>query len=73
MSREAALLGALAYTTFSGRLAAVDSELIRRGWLRDLRDGRLVLRKRDHDAVHARRENGLALVGAVQTAISQVA
>jgi len=73
MSREAALLGAHTYTTFSGRLAAVDSELIRRGWLHDLRDGQLVLRKRDRGVVRARRENGLALVAAVQAAISQIA
>jgi predicted glycosyltransferase len=37
MSREAALLGVRAYTMFAGRLAAVDTELIRRGLLRDLR------------------------------------
>ena len=37
MSREAALLGVRAYTTFAGRFAAVDAELIRRGLLRDLR------------------------------------
>lgn len=37
MNREAALLGTPTYTVFSGRLAAVDTELIRRGHLHDLR------------------------------------
>ena len=37
MSRESALLGTPTYTVFSGRLAAVDAELIRRGLLYDLR------------------------------------
>lgn len=39
MSREAALLGVPTYTVFSGRLAAVDAELIQRGLMRDLRFG----------------------------------
>ena len=39
MSREAAILGTPAYTVFSGKLAAVDQELIHRGWLVDLRQG----------------------------------
>lgn len=38
MNREAALLGTPAYTAFTGVLAAVDAELIRRGLLFDLRD-----------------------------------
>ena len=38
MNREAALLGTPTYTVFAGRLAAVDSELMHRGLLRDLRD-----------------------------------
>lgn len=38
MNREAALLGTPAYTAFTGTLAAVDAELIRRGLLYDLRD-----------------------------------
>ena len=37
MSREAALLGAPAYTVFAGPLASVDAELIRLGLLRDMR------------------------------------
>jgi uncharacterized protein len=37
MNREAALLGTPTYTMFSGRLAAVDAELIRLGLLHDLR------------------------------------
>jgi hypothetical protein len=38
MNREAALLGTPTYTVFTERLAAVDTELIRRGHLHDLRD-----------------------------------
>ena len=38
MNREAAILGTPAYTVFSGRLAAVDAELMRRGLMYDLRD-----------------------------------
>jgi uncharacterized protein len=37
MNRESALLGTPTYTVFSGRLAAVDAELIRMGRLKDLR------------------------------------
>ena len=37
MNRESALLGTPTYTVFSGRLAAVDAELIRCGLLHDLR------------------------------------
>jgi predicted glycosyltransferase len=37
MNRESALLGTPTYTVFAGRLAAVDAELMRLGWLRDLR------------------------------------
>ena len=38
MTREAALLGTPTYTVFAGALAAVDAELIRAGFLHDLRD-----------------------------------
>src|SRR6187397_1128812 len=38
MNREAAALGTPAYTTFSGRLGAVDEQLIREGRLTQLRD-----------------------------------
>jgi predicted glycosyltransferase len=37
MNRESAILGTPTYTVFSGKLAAVDAELIRRGRLHDLR------------------------------------
>jgi uncharacterized protein len=37
MNRESALLGTPTYTVFSGRLAAVDAELMRMGRLKDLR------------------------------------
>jgi uncharacterized protein len=38
MNRESALLGTPTYTVFAGKLAAVDSELLRQGLLFDLRD-----------------------------------
>lgn len=38
MNRESALLGTPTYTMFSGRLGAVDAELMRRGLLQDLRE-----------------------------------
>jgi len=48
MNREAIALGVPVYTTFAGRLGAVDEQLIREGRLRPLRAaGELVLRKRD--------------------------
>jgi predicted glycosyltransferase len=48
MNREAAALGTPVWTTFAGRLGAVDTALIRAGRLRLLRDaGELELRKRD--------------------------
>lgn len=37
MNREAALLGATTYTLFAGKLAAVDVELVRMGYMHDLR------------------------------------
>jgi predicted glycosyltransferase len=42
MNRESCLLGTPTYTVFSGRLAAVDAELMRIGILHDLRDGLVV-------------------------------
>ena len=48
MNREAVALGTPVYTTFAGRLGAVDEALIRAGRLWPLTDaGTLVLRKRD--------------------------
>jgi predicted glycosyltransferase len=48
MNREAALLGTPTYTVFAGKLAAVDAELIRRGYLTDLRaaDAKATLTRR---------------------------
>jgi predicted glycosyltransferase len=48
MNREAVALGVPVYTTFAGRLGAVDEDLIRQGRLVPLADAdALVLRKRD--------------------------
>lgn len=51
MAREAALLGAMAYSTFAGRLGAADQALARTGKLKLLRKaseiGRLVFEKRN--------------------------
>jgi predicted glycosyltransferase len=53
MNREAAALGTPAYTTFTGRLGAVDEELIRSGRLRAVAaPDELDVRKRD--AAHER-------------------
>jgi predicted glycosyltransferase len=57
MCREAALLGVPAYTMFSGRMAAVDTQLIADGRLHDLRTSRvpwdgLSKRSRDEASTH---------------------
>jgi uncharacterized protein len=55
MNREAVALGTPVYTTFEGRLGAVDERLIAEGRLRKLADvGQLDLAKRDPSAVSAR-------------------
>jgi predicted glycosyltransferase len=55
MNREAVALGTPVYTTFEGRLGAVDERLIAEGRLRKLGDvGQLDLAKRDPSAVPAR-------------------
>ena len=55
MNREAVALGTPVYTTFEGRLGAVDERLIAEGRLRKLGDvGELDLTKRDPSAVPAR-------------------
>ena len=63
MNREAAALGTPVYTTFAGRLGAVDETLIRDGRLRPLRDAaELELRKRDDgEAERERRDPRLLL------------
>jgi predicted glycosyltransferase len=60
MSREAAILGTRAYTVFAGKLAAVDRELIRLGWLFDLRQGGTELRfeKKLEASPHTAAERG---------------
>ena len=58
MNREAAALGTPVYTTFAGRLGAVDETLIRDGRLRPLRDvAELELRKRDDGGAQRERRD----------------
>jgi uncharacterized protein len=61
MNREAAALGTPVYTTYGGRLGAVDEALIRSGRLRPLTDVRAVeLRKRGaQDGAPTRRDPGV--------------
>jgi predicted glycosyltransferase len=61
MNREAVALGTPVWTTFEGRLGAVDEHLIERGRLRRLTDpDEIVLRKRERsDADRVRRDPGL--------------
>jgi hypothetical protein len=63
MNREAAALGTPVYTTFAGRLGAVDEALIRDGRLRPLTTpDDLDVRKREHgDAARMRRDPRLLL------------
>ena len=63
MNREAAALGTPAYTTFTGRLGAVDESLIRHGRLAPLHDAAdLVVRKRPADAPQRTRRDPRALL-----------
>src|SRR5204862_2505380 len=60
MNREAVALGVPVYTTYGGRLGAVDESLIRSGRLRPLTDPRaLELRKRTATLEWPRRDPGL--------------
>ena len=62
MNREAVALGVPVYTTFAGRLGAVDEELIREGRLVPLTDvGALVLGKREGLGERTRRDPRLLL------------
>jgi predicted glycosyltransferase len=62
MNREAAALGAPVYTTFGGRLGAVDEALLRDGRLRRLTDpDALPLAKRGEGAARVRRDPGVLL------------
>ncbi len=55
MNREAVALGVPVYTTFEGRLGAVDERLIAEGRLRKLSDpAQIDLKKRHHTTAHAR-------------------
>ena len=61
MNREAVALGTPVWTTFEGRMGAVDERLIAEGRLRRLRDaGEIDLRRREHtDAARVRRDPSL--------------
>jgi predicted glycosyltransferase len=62
MNREAAALGTPAYTTFSGRLGAVDEQLLAEGRLHRLADpDTLVVRKREQGRDRVRRDPRLLL------------
>jgi predicted glycosyltransferase len=62
MNREAAALGVPAYTTFAGRMGAVDEMLVGEGRLRILRSAaELELRKRDAAGERVERDPGLLL------------
>jgi hypothetical protein len=60
MNREAVALGTPVYTTFSGRLGAVDERLVREGRLRELTaaDDLRIERKPERDAPAATRPPG---------------
>jgi hypothetical protein len=80
MCREAALLGARAYTMFAGRFAAVDRELIRRGLLHDLRgqdasgiDWTPRVGSETRQAHARRQERGRELRGWLTTCIEELA
>ena len=69
MNREAVALGTPAYTTFEGRLGAVDERLIAEGRLRRLeRPEELELRKRDRGVRQARTRRDPALLVDLLTA-----
>jgi predicted glycosyltransferase len=61
MNREAVALGTPVWTTFEGRMGAVDERLIAEGRLRRLRDAAEIdLRRRDHaDVARVRRDPSL--------------
>jgi len=70
MNREAVALGTPVYTIFSGRMGAVDHDLIERGLLLPLeRAERLDLRKRERPAgVQNPRDAGLLVDGIMEAA-----
>ena len=68
MNREAAALGTPAYSIFTGRLGAVDEQLIRDGRLRTLADpDALKLRKRDPEAATPTRRDPRLLLDLLLT------
>ena len=69
MNREAVALGTPVYTTFAGRLGAVDETLIREGRLRPLTSpAELELRKRDGGARERVRRDPRRLLDLLLTA-----
>jgi|SRR5215211_362612 len=77
MNREAVALGVPVYTTFGGRLGAVDEQLIRQGRLLPLTDPRAIqLEKRRPGEPRTRRDPALLLermVGAARPGLAAVA
>jgi uncharacterized protein len=76
MSREAALLGTPVYTVFSGKPAAVDSELIRLGLLHDLRATDApppLLRKRSASRRSVVAEHAAATIATVRDVVAELA
>lgn len=70
MNREAVALGVPVYTTFAGRLGAVDEQLIADGRLLPLHDaGELVLRKRESGTGERVRRDPRALLEALLPAL----
>jgi predicted glycosyltransferase len=70
MNREAVALGTPVWTTFAGRLGAVDEQLIRSGRLRVLRDAAdLDLRKRDAGEAARIRRDPRALLALLLAAV----
>jgi len=71
MNREAALLGTPTYTVFAGRLAAVDTELIRLGLLYDVRTaGRVEFAKKQSYLRTTSRARADAIYGVVVEALT---
>jgi predicted glycosyltransferase len=72
MNREAVALETPVYTTFAGRLGAVDEQLIREGRLRPLRDpDEIELRKRDRPATHRIRRDPRDLLALLLSAAEE--
>lgn len=70
MNREAVSLGVPVYTTFGGRLGAVDEKLIREGKLRPLRDPAAIeLRKRQPASAQRVRRDPADLLGLFLSAV----